>query len=218
MLEMRRTLLNLYLTKVAAGDSSFESKLAAQLTDRLLYLPLSSTKKSSDKKSSSGCTIDVLQVKEDDGAYIPVFVAKKKLESWCAEKGYSTKSISLFGGDLAMVMPEGVSLLINPGSDLAVKLPAAVLKAMRVDAEEEEGLDLKEVIHQPVAAAPVELVRHVVPQTVVIQPAAQAEEKTPPAGWYNPVEVSVSEFTASGDNDDPVEEDDQAILEINHRR
>ena len=114
-----KSILNLYLAKVAAGDLSCLAKLVRRLADRLLFIPVRST--SSDGGGSSGkMKINVYTYQSGEREVVPVFTTEKNLKSWCQSVSGELSNVSLLGADLCAALGSESTISVDEGSDHAV--------------------------------------------------------------------------------------------------
>jgi len=130
---MKKSLLTLYIEKVAEGDVSFVDRLCAQLADRLIYVPI---KKEGSAPKSRQVSFEVLKLNEGEKILVPVFTSEHFLTNWCQAQGLDAELISLLGADFCLALGDGSWLLIDPGAGATVELPPDdVRKIATVDAE-----------------------------------------------------------------------------------
>jgi len=164
---MKKSVLNLYLQKVAAGDESYLDKLLLQLGERLIYIPILEKLQSSGQQ---GLKVNIVRLKEAHRSVVPVFTSERELTQWCGKEGYANESISLLGSDLAAALKSETWLRVNPGSEDSVELQPFLVKklvgsesesevkvvsAPEISSEKGEIIELKDVLtpkSSPVAA------------------------------------------------------------------
>ena len=123
-----RSVLSLYLEKIAAGDKSCVDKLCKRLADRLLYVPITKPAVSAEMKGGSDFKIEVVCLKDKNDSLVPVFTNESLLKTWCKEQDRSVSSISLLGADLCTALEKDASLWIDPSTDHAVRLEPEIVK------------------------------------------------------------------------------------------
>jgi hypothetical protein len=141
---MKKSLFEIAIEKVGAGDKSFIPKLAMQLTDRLCYIPAVSV-----SKEGTTHKISVVRISREGRSVVPFFTSEKLLQSWAtAENVIVAKSIDLLGGDLCTVLGPEVGVVINPGAAISAELSAHEVKEVarraqaKADQEARESLEL----------------------------------------------------------------------------
>jgi hypothetical protein len=119
---MQKSLLDVYLGKVAAGDESFIDKLCSQLTDRLCYI--AATQVDSEFNQA---TVNVVRIKRDERSFVPLFTHERKFKSWSQSIQEKVEPVSLLGGDLCAVLGPDTGVLIDPGAENSVELSPSVV-------------------------------------------------------------------------------------------
>jgi len=132
---MQKSLLEIYIAKVAAGEKSFVDKLCAQLTDRLCYIPAIQV-----DSESNHTRIQVARIERHGQSFVPLFTHERTFKTWAAGHSEKVEPVSLLGGDLCAVLGLGRGVILDPGSDPSAELaPEAVSKiAVEVLASERE--------------------------------------------------------------------------------
>lgn len=133
---MQKSLLALYMQKVAEGDSSFLGRLCGQLADRLLVVPTQQ-----QSKKGQAVKVSIARIAHSNGATIPVFTSEKKFREWAGAHAHIGDSISLLGADLCGALDGATAVWIDPESQPSVRLPADAVGAI---AGSGEGSDYAE--------------------------------------------------------------------------
>jgi len=110
---MQKSLLSLYLRKVADGDRTVVVRLCGQLADRLIFVP-------TEEQGRAGATVkvSVLNIEDERGVWVPVFTNERHFEEWAGAEGRSAEGvISLLGADFCAALTLDLGLLVDPGSD-----------------------------------------------------------------------------------------------------
>lgn len=125
---MRKSLLNMYMQKVAEGDRSYVDRLCKQLSDRLIFAPVvSAPPAAAGAKSKS--TFSVLRISEASRSLVPIFTSEKRFKEWGEKRGHGGGSISLLGGDFCAALGADTWVTIDPGFDESLELePTLVVK------------------------------------------------------------------------------------------
>ena len=123
-----KSLLNLYLEKVSRGDEAYLERLADQLAERLVYVPLLTK---AGKGEGSSIKVEAICVSEDGSSLIPVFTQERMLQDWCREKSTNGQSITIICADFCGALSSDSWLWVNPGAQNSVKLNPTVIDRMR---------------------------------------------------------------------------------------
>ncbi len=106
------------MKKIAAGDRSAVTSLCIHLADRLMFVPTIST-----HSDVTGTTrVIIVRINEAEGVLVPAFTTDKAFAHWKATTGHSGESLQLLGADLCTAIGEGIGLLVDPGSEISIKL------------------------------------------------------------------------------------------------
>lgn len=133
---MHKSLLGLYIQRVAAGDQSFVDRLISQLSERLLFIPI-------EQRTADGCRIKVTIVQEAYRTLIPAFTSEAMFEAWCRSHNRSTDKVALLGADLSVALTGSSWLWVNPGSDSPIELqPFLVERLSQVAAAPQPSADV----------------------------------------------------------------------------
>lgn len=133
---MRKSLLNLYLQKVAEGDLEYIDRLCSQLADRLIYAPITTK---IDAVSAAKTTFSVVKLTEVHRDLVPVFTSEEGLKKWMQSIQHTGGSISLLGADFCAALGDKTWLQVDPGSSLSVELqPKLVCKIAAIEASTEK--------------------------------------------------------------------------------
>ena len=136
---MRKSLLNLYMQKVAEGDRSYVDRLCKQLSDRLVFAPVVSSPASAPGAKAKS-TFSVLRISEGSRSLVPIFTSEKRFKEWGEKKGHGGGSISLLGGDFCAALGAETWLSIDPGFDEKLEIePAWVVKISESGLSEEHS-------------------------------------------------------------------------------
>ncbi len=178
-----RTTLNLYLLKVARGDTSCMDKLVRRLADRILCLPVLSDPSSS---VATNTKLNVYRYSHFGKEIIPVFTSEAIFENWRSQVSVGVEQVQLLGGDVCAAIGSGSWLSVDEGTEHAAMLdPFVVEKIAAEPIFDGEGLigTVPPVIHETVSAVQ-EISEHLsAPQeSVAHEPEAEAPlEVTLPA-------------------------------------
>lgn len=115
---MQKSILHLYLSKVAEGNKEYLPKLCQKIAERLVYAPVSNPAKG----RQGVARVNVVRIKEENHFLIPLFTNPSLLKKWCKEKGMKSDSISLLCADLCAALERGSWIVIDPGTDISVAL------------------------------------------------------------------------------------------------
>lgn len=143
---MAKSLLNLYLQRVSEGEEGYTDRLLSQLAERLVYVPVERNKGG----EADTITVNAIRIKEAHRSVVPIFTSEIQLKDWSAAQGFLTPSISLFGADLVMALPEEAWVVVNPGSEAPVELQPSVLDKLR-DIGESQSADDEPVELDPLS-------------------------------------------------------------------
>ena len=152
---MQKSLLDVYLGKVAAGESAFIDKLCAQLTDRLCYIPAIEV-----NAEFNQATVQVVKITKEGRSFVPLFTHERRFKSWSQSIEKKVEPLSLLGGDLCAVLGGGTGVLIDPGAENSVELPPEVVaqiasQVLSIEADRDFAEDFEEE-EQPMVAAEVD--------------------------------------------------------------
>lgn len=189
---MRKSLLTMYMQKVAEGDRSYVDRLCKQLSDRLVFAPVVSAPAAAPG-SKSKSTFSVLRMNEASRSLVPIFTSEKRFKEWGEKRKHGGGSISLLGGDFCAALGTDTWVIIDPGFDDSLELePSLVLKVS------ESGLS-----EEPIAAEE-DSIEIEVPQSQVARPAPVAAP--PPKGLVKNAmfssQPSADEYVSSRDRID----------------
>ena len=155
---MRRSLINLYLQKVASGEESYIDRLCQQLADRLVYIPVVD-----DSVANSGAAevqIQALRIQEEHRSIVPVFTTAEQFDLWRKEEQRAEEPMALFGADLCAALDGKAWIRIYGSADKPVELQPSLVK--RIAAIEAAGFGDDDTDQaEPLAVAPE--VRHAPP-------------------------------------------------------
>lgn len=156
---MRRSLINLYLQKVSAGDESYIDRLCQQLADRLVYIPVVD-----DSVASSGAAevqIQAMHIQEEHRSIVPVFTTAEQFDLWRKEQQRAEEPMALFGADLCAALDGKAWIRIHGSSEKPVELQPALVKRIAAieatnigddEGEPDEATNIIPEPHAPVAA------------------------------------------------------------------
>ncbi len=223
---MQKTLLEVYISRVANGDLSYMDRLCAQLTDRLCYLPVLTVERDSGTER-----VEVLRFEQGGIPFVPLFTSEKKLNSWLSKHPECSDSIEVLGGDLCAVLGADSGVLIDPEAEVTAMLPPEAVAKIAC-----EVLFNNEPVENEIAAskiestetyttsdeftAPVdEVLHHEEPERAGYSPAPQQSRK-----GFDPFEITpaeaVPEFQSREEsvkvNDDHDEVTSTTIIEAPH--
>ncbi|MBN8550402.1 MAG: SseB family protein [Deltaproteobacteria bacterium] len=134
---MRKSLLNLYLQKVAEGDRSYVDRLCKQLSDRLIFAPVVSSPASASGARAKS-TFSVLRITEGARSLVPIFTSEKRFKEWGEKRSHGGGSISLLGGDFCAALGADTWVTIDPGFEENLEIePALVVKISESGLSEE---------------------------------------------------------------------------------
>lgn len=122
----QKSLLNLYLQKVAEGDESYADRLCAQLCDRLLYVPVAPTEKKAG--SETKLTFNVVTIAEAHRSLVPIFTTEEAYKAWVGASQHKGASISLLGADFCAALSGDSWVQVDPGTERKVELPPLLVK------------------------------------------------------------------------------------------
>ncbi len=131
---MQKSLLDIYLKKVANGDTLYLERLCYQLSDSVIYLPVSSL--SEDEQHT---TVLPIVWSNQEKQSIPVFTQYRFFDEWQNQKSLA---ISLKGGDLCAALTEECSVAIDPGTEHAVVLPPTIVRDLGMLTLREGGVEV----------------------------------------------------------------------------
>ncbi len=141
---MQKSLLDVYLGKVAAGDDAFIDKLCSQLTDRLCYIP--AIQVSSEFNQAK---VEVIKISKERRSFVPLFTHERKFKSWSQSIEKKVEPLSLLGGDLCAVLGDDTGVLIDPGAENSVELSPEVvakiaLQVLAIEPEQDYAEDFED--------------------------------------------------------------------------
>ena len=126
-----KSLLNLYLEKVAKGESTYLDRLISQLAERLVYIPVI-TRTETRTNGAANIKVEALCIKEEQRSLVPVFTQEKMLREWCASHNSPVHSTALICADFCGALAADSWIWVNPGAENSVRLePALVEKIAR---------------------------------------------------------------------------------------
>jgi predicted RND superfamily exporter protein len=125
-----KSLLGLYLDKVARGEVAYLDRLASQLAERLVYIPVV-TRTDSKNGHAGSIKVKALCLNEDQRSLIPIFTQERMLHAWCTERGASVKSITLLCADFCGALVNDSWIWVNPGTESAVALDPSMVEKIR---------------------------------------------------------------------------------------
>jgi len=126
-----KSLLYLYIQKVAAGDTSYTDRLVHRLAERLLYVPVTTSGRPEARVSGGSVKVEVVLLKETERSLVPAFTEERLLRNWCSRNGYSGESITLLGADLCAAIAAETWLWVNPGDGYAIELQPVLVEKIR---------------------------------------------------------------------------------------
>jgi hypothetical protein len=124
---MQKSLLEVYLGRVAAGDMTYLDRLCGQLTDRLCYLPVLQL-----DNDSAGARVEVGKIHRGEFSFVPLFTTENRFKQWAKDQK-SAESLSLLGGDLCAALGADTGILIDPGSENTVELRPEVVSRIATE-------------------------------------------------------------------------------------
>lgn len=192
-----RTVLNLYLSKVAEGDQSYLGKLCDRLADRLMCVPIFPMPA---KKGSGRMTIQVFRATDEGREIYPIFTSERNLKNWATETGQAVEFISLLGADFCTAVGSDGWVAVDPGCAHAVLLSPANVHRISACPPAFDDQPVKSVELQPVHSV-ADKVFEVAEQPASLMHSATVE--APPA----PVPVAETKYRREA----PVESDDDWI-------
>lgn len=131
---------------MANGDTLYLERLCYQLSDSVIYLPVSSL--SEDEERTKVLPIVWTQ---KEAHSIPVFTQYRFFDEWQNQKSLA---ISLKGGDLCAALTEECSVTIDPGTEHAVVLPPSIVKDLGMLTLREGGVEVAAEATSPNEDAP----------------------------------------------------------------
>lgn len=142
---MRKSLLSLYMQKVASGDLSYLDRLCKQLADRLVFTPIVASSDSSD--ASPKTTFSVLRINEASRSLVPLFTTERRFKEWNEKTKHQGGSISLLGGDFCAALGPNTWISLDRGFEDSIELdPVFVAKvsasSLHEDADEDTEVDV----------------------------------------------------------------------------
>lgn len=132
-----KTLLGLYLSKVAAGDKSFVEKLCRRLADRLVFIPIVSSG-NGQKGRARTMTLNVYRTEEPEREIFFIFTSERKLKAWSDKVGTKFDQVSLLGADFCTAMHAESWLRVDEGSENTVLLDPEVVSQIATTPTQEE--------------------------------------------------------------------------------
>lgn len=146
---MRKSLLNLYMQKVASGDLSYLDRLCKQLADRLVFTPVTSSN-TTGESGRAKATFSVLRINEAHRSLVPLFTTERRFKEWSEREKHSGGSISLLGGDFCSALGAGAWVTLDPGFEDAIELdPVFVAKVAASGMSEEPAEEEPEIEIEP---------------------------------------------------------------------
>lgn len=123
---MQKSLLNIYLQKVAQGDQSALENLCKRLAERLLIVP--TVKGRSGEKGDLEVKVSVVRLQEAHRTVVPVFTSERTFSDWCVSEKQQCDSISLLGADMCMALGVSSWIVIDPGAAHSAELQPFVVE------------------------------------------------------------------------------------------
>lgn len=114
---MQRSLLELYMSKVAGGELSFLERLCLQLMDRLVFIPVLDM-----HREGTTASVDAVRITINNTLYVPTFTSERRFAEWRTTQEEECQSISLLGGDLCAALERGIGVVVDPGAQNSVRL------------------------------------------------------------------------------------------------
>lgn len=135
-----------YLEAIYRGQDASVSVLLPALANQFVFAPLLNIEHVDDERSTN--RIRVATFASGLRKVVPVFTSKKIFDDW-SDGRYS--SFSVAGGDLALTLPKGSWLVLNPGKMHCLELsPDDVITLSKID-QPEFSLPIEELDAQVVA-------------------------------------------------------------------
>ncbi len=124
---MKKSLLNLYMQKVASGDLNYLDRLCKQLADRLVFTPITSSSNSGPNKAKT--TFSVLRLNDNGNSQVLLFTTEKRFKEWSQKASHQAGSISLLGADFCAALGKETWISLDKGFEEEIVLdPVFVAK------------------------------------------------------------------------------------------
>lgn len=136
---MKRSVLDLYLTKVSQGDKNYLAKLSVRLADRLLFVPLLATQVEGNEMGQGA--IPFFHIKGEGVRLVPVFTDQLGLKEWCKIKALELPYVSLLGYELCLALTRDIGLVINPTSFNTVTLSSDAIDMIATFAKRPDTIE-----------------------------------------------------------------------------
>lgn len=109
--------IELYLRRIAAGEDDQLPLLMRCLSEHMLYTPVTQVAADADGKGTK--KVKVASFSSGGKNIVPSFTTEEYFLEWSDGKH---QCFSVAGGDLALTLPKGTWLVINPGTSSTVEL------------------------------------------------------------------------------------------------
>lgn len=141
------------LNRVAAGESRLIEDLLALLADTPLYTPVSNVHDLSDSQGTN--VVQVATFSRGSKKLVPTFTNEQIFREWSAGR---YQCFALVGADLALSLPEGTSLAVNPGQSHYLELNRSQVKRLKsLEAAPRAGGEAAPAKQEAVSTDPIEL-------------------------------------------------------------
>lgn len=195
---MSKNRLDLYLSRVAAGDKEFVDRLCQQLADRMLIVPLVSERNDAGEATK----VVVMRVEKDGNSLVLGFTNAQRYQSWCERRGETPENLEMLGSDFCSALDLDAWLWIDPGSEHSLSLAPHIVDKIALAGTEEEAAEEE---------LPAPLNRGAAPETVERAPADDREaypENAEDAEEYEETEVAVPQANSDDEPFDDLESEE----------
>lgn len=130
---MEKSVLNLYLKKLASGDQSYAERVCSRLSNRLIFVPAQLVQQGRHVRYSA------VTITFQDRLAVPLFTTEKLFRSWIANSDVALEPLRILGADLCTALDVTMPAVVDPGSDHQVLLEPELIDFIAVAPIDEEG-------------------------------------------------------------------------------
>lgn len=130
---MEKSVLNLYLKKLASGDLSYAERVCSRLSNRLIFVPAQLVQQGSQVRYAA------TTITHAGRLAVPLFTTEKLYRGWIVNSDLVLEPLRILGADLCTALDVTIPAVIDPGSDHQVLLEPELIDYIAVAPIDEEG-------------------------------------------------------------------------------
>lgn len=130
---MEKSVLNLYLKKLASGDLSYAERVCSRLSNRLIFVPAELIQQGRHVRYAATTITHARRLA------VPLFTTEKLYREWLANRDLVLEPLRILGADLCTALDVTMPAVIDPGSDHQVLLEPELIDYIAVVPIDEDG-------------------------------------------------------------------------------